>query len=88
MLHARLDENQPLLDELLDLLRTRAAPRWREDALDLLFRDFADEELDLQLKISENVISSENKAMLFCKMPVLVRQHWVRRLREAYTRPS
>ncbi|KFA81673.1 hypothetical protein S40288_07217 [Stachybotrys chartarum IBT 40288] len=75
---------RPLLEEFLDLVRTRAAPRWREEALDLFFRDFADEELDLQVKISENVLSNENKAMVFCKMPDRVRQHWVKRFRELH----
>jgi hypothetical protein len=76
----------PLVDELLEALRSRAAPppRWRESALDIFFRDFSGEELDLQVKISENILSNENKAMVFCKMPERVRQHWVSKFREMH----
>jgi hypothetical protein len=74
----------PLIEEILEALRSRAAPRWREQALDLFFRDFSGEELDLQVKISENVLSNENKAMVFCKMPERVRQHWVGKFREMH----
>lgn len=76
----------PLLEEVLETLKTRAAPpRWREQALDIFFREFSGEELDLQVKISENVLSNnENKAMVFCKMPPLVRQHWVGKFREMH----
>jgi hypothetical protein len=60
-----------LLVELLEAVRARGSgPKWREEALDLFFRDFSQEELDLQVKISENVLSNENKAMVFCKMPL------------------
>jgi len=62
--------------------------QWREQALDMFFRDFADEDLDLQVKIAEGVLSNEGKAMVFCKMPVQVRQHWVRRLRETHVRSA
>ena len=74
----------PLIEEILEALRSRAAPRWREQALDIFFRDFSGEELDLQVKISENVLSNENKAMVFCKMPERVRQHWVGKFREMH----
>lgn len=74
----------PLLEEILDTLRARASPRWREQALDIFFRDFSSEEMDLQVKISENVLSNENKAMVFCKMPEQVRQHWVGKFREMH----
>ncbi|KAI9172620.1 L10-interacting MYB domain-containing protein [Paramyrothecium foliicola] len=74
-----------MLVELLEAVKARASgPRWREEALDLFFRDFSHEELDLQIKISENVLSNENKAMVFCKMPLRVRQHWVKRFRELH----
>lgn len=75
---------QTPLEELLDALKSRAAPRWREQALDIFFRDFSSEELDLQVKISENILSNENKAMVFCKMPDRVRQHWVGKFREMH----
>ncbi|SPO01539.1 uncharacterized protein DNG_04212 [Cephalotrichum gorgonifer] len=77
-----------LEDGLLDLLRLRApaAPRWPEQALEIFFRDFSDEDMDLQLKIAEKALADENKAMVFCKMPAAVRRHWVKRLREAHNR--
>lgn len=71
---------------IAELLRTRAPPRWPEQALDIFFRDFADEDMDLQLKIAEKALADENKAMVFCKMPPAVRKHWVRRLREVHNR--
>lgn len=76
----------PFLEEALESLKARAAPpRWREQALDIFFQEFSTEELDLQVKISENVLSNnENKAMVFCKMPPLVRQHWVGKFREMH----
>jgi hypothetical protein len=72
------------VEDLLDAMKTRAAPRWREQALDVFFRDFAAEEYDLQVKISENVLSNEHKALVFCKMPDRVRQHWVSKFREMH----
>jgi hypothetical protein len=54
---------------------------WREEAVDLLFKDFADEDADLKINISENVLSDEHKAMVFCKMPLHLRQHWIKKLR-------
>lgn len=80
----RILANSALLEELVDVFKTRSAPRWREEALDIFFRDFADEELDFQVKISENLLSNEDKAMVFCKMPLRVRQHWIHRLRELH----
>ncbi|KAH7324831.1 Myb/SANT-like DNA-binding domain-containing protein [Stachybotrys elegans] len=85
---AMLNGAQPVLEELLDAIKSRSVPRWREEALDIFFRDFADEDLDLQVKISENVLSNESKALVFCKMPVRVRQHWVKRFREAHHKPT
>ena len=77
-------EHRPLVEELVDALTARATPKWREDALDLFFHEFAAEELDLQVKISENILCHETKAMIFCKMPGQVRRHWVSRLRELH----
>lgn len=54
---------------------------WREEAVDLLFKDFADEDADLKINISETVLSDEHKAMVFCKMPLHLRQHWIKKLR-------
>ncbi|KAI6777629.1 uncharacterized protein J7T54_002940 [Emericellopsis cladophorae] len=74
----------PFVEEILEAMKARALPRWREQALDMFFRDFAAEEYDLQVKISENVLSNEHKAMVFCKMPERVRQHWVSKFREMH----
>lgn len=71
---------------LAELLRARAPPRWPEQALEIFFRDFAEEDMDLQLKIAEKALADENKAMVFCKMPPAVRKHWVKRLREVHNR--
>ncbi|KAK0390139.1 hypothetical protein NLU13_3712 [Sarocladium strictum] len=80
----RLDaEGHSTLEDLVSVLRTETRQtQWREQALDIFFRDFANEDLDLQVKISEGVLSDEGKALVFCKMPLQVRQHWVRRLWE------
>lgn len=56
---------------------------WREKAVDLFYRDFSAEELDLQVKIPQELLSNEHTAMVFCKMPCQVREHWVRSLRGA-----
>jgi hypothetical protein len=72
---------------IAELLRARAPPRWPEQALDIFFRDFADEDMDLQLKIAEKALADEIKAMVFCKMSPAVRKHWVKRLREMHNRP-
>ena len=61
-------------------------PGWQEQAMDTFFRDFAAEDMDLQLKIAEKVLTDENKAMVFCKMPDALRRHWVKRLREVHNR--
>lgn len=60
--------------------------KWQEQAMDIFFRDFVGEDMDLQLKIAEKVLTDENKAMVFCKMPDAVRRHWVKRLREVHNR--
>lgn len=72
---------QSILEELIYLSKASRARLWREEAVDLLFKDFGDEDADLQIKISENVFSDEHKAMVFCKMPVPLRQHWVKKHR-------
>ncbi|KAH8168663.1 myb/SANT-like DNA-binding domain-containing protein [Sarocladium implicatum] len=89
-LHGRPEgEAQSTLEDIVGALRAGVKmAQWREQALDMFFRDFADEDLDLQVKISEGVLSNEGKAMVFCKMPVQVRQHWVRRLREMHLRSA
>ncbi|KAK3380645.1 Myb/SANT-like DNA-binding domain-containing protein [Lasiosphaeria ovina] len=75
------------IQALADALRTaRVRPGWSEQAMDIFFRDFSDEDMDLQLKIAEKALTDENKAMVFCKMTVALRKHWVKRLREVHNR--
>jgi len=64
----------------------RVRPGWSEQAMDIFFRDFGEEDMDLQLKIAEKALTDDNKAMVFCKMPVALRKHWVKRLREVHNR--
>ncbi|RYC58602.1 hypothetical protein CHU98_g7606 [Xylaria longipes] len=71
---------------LAEALKARAAPRWPEQAVEILFREFADEDLDLQLKIAEKALTDDNKAMVFVKMTPVLRRHWVGRLREFHMR--
>lgn len=71
---------------LAEALKARAAPKWPEQAVEILFREFADEDLDLQLKIAEKALTDDNKAMVFVKMTPVLRRHWVRRLREVHMR--
>lgn len=61
-------------------------PRWTAQAMEIFFRDFSDEDPDLQLKIGEKVLCDTNKATMFCTMPEQLRQHWVKRLRELHHR--
>lgn len=69
-------------EELADSVTGRGARHWREDAVDLFFRDFADESTEVQIGISQTVLSDEHTAMVFCKMPPRVREHWVRTQRD------
>ncbi|KAI0427704.1 Myb/SANT-like DNA-binding domain-containing protein [Xylaria sp. FL1042] len=71
---------------LAEALKARAAPKWPEQAVEILFREFADEDLDLQLKIAEKALTDDNKAMVFVKMTPVLRRHWVSRLREVHMR--
>jgi hypothetical protein len=82
-----LAETLHLLAEALRTTRgTKPIPGWQEQAMDIFFRDFVAEDMDLQLKIAEKVLTDENKAMVFCKMPDVLRRHWVKRLREVHNR--
>lgn len=72
---------QSIVEELVYLSKASRSRMWREEAVDLLFKEFANEDADLQIKISEGVLSDEHKAMVFCKMPLHLRQHWVKKLR-------
>ncbi|TGJ78951.1 hypothetical protein E0Z10_g9810 [Xylaria hypoxylon] len=71
---------------LAEALKARAVPRWPEQAVEILFREFTDEDLDLQLKIAEKALTDDNKAMVFVKMTPVLRRHWVSRLREVHMR--
>ncbi|KAH9889721.1 Myb/SANT-like DNA-binding domain-containing protein [Xylariomycetidae sp. FL2044] len=71
---------------LAEALRSRTPPKWPEQAVEILFREFADEDPDLQLKIAEKALTDENKAMIFVKMTPTLRQHWVGRLRDVHAR--
>ena len=74
---------------LVDAIRNvRTRLGWSELALELFFREFTDEDKDLQLKIAEKVLTDDNKAMVFMKMPVALRKHWVKRLREVHLRSN
>ncbi|RYP00412.1 hypothetical protein DL765_010908 [Monosporascus sp. GIB2] len=74
------------LFSLAEALRARSPPKWQEQAVEILFRDFENEDMDLQLKIAEKALTDENKAMVFVKMTPALRMHWVGRLREVHQR--
>lgn len=71
-------------EESLSSAETSVGLRWREKALDLFFKEFADEDEDLQVRIAESVLVDEYKALMYCKMPWKVRQHWMRKLGESF----
>jgi hypothetical protein len=73
---------------LSEALKARVPLRWPEQAVEIFFRDFAEEDLDLQLKIAEKALTDDNKAMVFVKMTPVLRRHWVSRLREVHMRGS
>ncbi|KAI0394151.1 Myb/SANT-like DNA-binding domain-containing protein [Xylariaceae sp. FL0594] len=71
---------------IAEALKARFPPKWSEQAVEIFFRDFTGEDADLQLKIAEKALTDENKAMVFVKMPPVLRRHWVSRLREVHMR--
>ncbi|KAI1383826.1 Myb/SANT-like DNA-binding domain-containing protein [Hypoxylon trugodes] len=71
---------------LAEALKGRNPPKWPEQAVEIFFREFADEDADLQLKIAEKALTDENKAMVFVKMTPALRRHWVGRLRDVHQR--
>lgn len=83
---ARGDSIGILADALTRATAASAPPRYPEQAMDIFFRDFAAEDMDLQVKIAEKMLTDPNKAVLFVKMPPELRKHWVKRLREAHNR--
>jgi hypothetical protein len=52
--------------------------RWSEKALDIFLCDFTNEDMDLQIKISEKLVYNENTAMMFYKFPPRLREHWIK----------
>ncbi|TDZ32289.1 L10-interacting MYB domain-containing protein [Colletotrichum spinosum] len=62
----------------------RSPPKWPEQAIEIFFREFSTEDMDLQLKIAEKALTDDNKAMIFCLMTADLRRHWVKRLRELH----
>ncbi|VBB76588.1 Putative protein of unknown function [Podospora comata] len=86
--HSSLPTAPPVASDitvLAEALRgAKARPTWQEQAMEILFGDFREEDPDLQIKIAEKLLTDENKAMFFCKMPEPLRKHWVKRLREVH----
>jgi hypothetical protein len=72
---------------LADVLRVQRTPSWKEQAVELFFREFGDEDVDLQIKIAEKVLGvDEDRAMVFMKMSTELRKRWVARARGASAR--
>jgi len=82
----RADGIAVLAEALAKTMAAAAAPRWPEQAMDIFFRDFSDEDIELQVLIAEKVLTDPNKAVMFVKMPVALRKQWVGRLREVHNR--
>lgn len=83
---AQASSSRTALHDLADALNAHKRPQWQEQALELFFREFSDEEMNLQIKISETVLTDESRALVFCKMPPRLRQHWVGQFREGHRR--
>ena len=85
--NARADGITNLLGDVLSKYAVAATlastTRWPEQAMEIFFLEFADEDMDLQLRIAEKILTDTSKAVMFCKMPTTLRKHWVKRLREA-----
>ncbi|KAG6019736.1 hypothetical protein E4U41_003123 [Claviceps citrina] len=71
-------------DPTCDAVRPCTVSRWCEMALEQFFRDFADESMDLQIEIAQHVLVDESKALIYCKMPWRVKQHWIKKLGQAF----
>lgn len=67
-----------------DFLKATVNTRWREKALEMFFQEFADEDMDLQIRIAETVLTDENRALVYCKMPLCLKQHWLRALEDSF----
>lgn len=87
---SRADGITGLLGDVLSKYASAATlastTRWPEQAMEIFFSEFADEDMDLQLRIAEKILTDTSKAVMFCKMPAMLRKHWVKRLREAISR--
>ncbi|KAH9432116.1 hypothetical protein MCOR02_006820 [Pyricularia oryzae] len=77
---------EDLLLQLSENVKQSRPLRWPEQAMEMFFREFCNEDMDLQVKIAEKVLTDPSKAMVFCKMPPEVRSHWVGRLRDIHFR--
>lgn len=88
--NARVDGITNLLGDVLSKYAAAATlastTRWPEQAMEIFFLEFSDEDMDLQLRIAEKILTDTSKAVMFCKMPAMLRKHWVKRLREAISR--
>ncbi|EFW99192.1 hypothetical protein CMQ_5613 [Grosmannia clavigera kw1407] len=87
---SRIDGIAGLLSDVLTKYASATSlastTRWPEQALEIFFQEFADEDMDLQLRIAEKILTDTSKAVMFCKMPSTLRKHWVKRLREVSNR--
>ncbi|EXV04494.1 Myb/SANT-like DNA-binding domain protein [Metarhizium robertsii] len=61
-----------------------SSSRWCELALEQFFKDFAGEDMDLQIRVAETVLVNESRALVYCKMPWCVKQHWIKKLDETF----
>lgn len=77
---------EELLIQLAEAVKLSRPLRWPEQAMEIFFRDFGEEELVLQCSIAEKMLTDPNKALMFCKMTPELRRQWVKRLRDAHTR--
>lgn len=71
-------------DSIPETAGASIGPRWSELALEQFFKDFADENMDLQIRIAETVLVNENKALVYCKMPWCLKQYWLKKLDESF----
>ncbi|KAL8408507.1 hypothetical protein RB594_007079 [Gaeumannomyces avenae] len=77
---------EDLLIQLAEAVKLSRPLRWPEQAMEIFFRDFSEEELVLQCSIAEKMLTDPNKALMFCKMTPELRRQWVKRLRDVHTR--
>ncbi|CAK7204687.1 hypothetical protein SEUCBS139899_007446 [Sporothrix eucalyptigena] len=89
---SRADGLTSLLGDVLSKYAAAAtlasATRWPEQAMEMFFSDFAEEEMEVQVRFAEKVLTDTNKAIMYCKMSMPLRKCWVNRLREAIRREA